>query len=327
MANEQDPSSPSNTTPYAAKPITPADLAYIKSKPELAALPNDIGDTPSFLEPTLVVQTVLGVVPQVEKLYEAITSELPKFNWQRVIHMRDTALALAHLEGVKRQGKRDVPSAIVAKARQVRDLRLADAEPLVARGLLPAEAIANLRHGNSHRQLAIDLLGVANLFDQNYSALEGKTLVTREDIQAARELAEALLVHLGSKDYATDSDTELNLEGAKLMYLLRADYREVSWAVLYVRRNAGDGERIVPSLRKIQMQRGSSRGNTEVSRDEEPQDAAADIASAADNTQGNPPAANGQGSAAKANTEAAKGQEVDTATLDAMMSGTFKPKA
>lgn len=324
---------PSNTV--SALPTHGIHSAYIKLKPELNAMTVGPANT-TFLEPALVVQTVLGAVPQVEKLRDAISAELRSFDWQRVTHLRETALALAHLEALKRQGRRDAPSTIVAEARKTRDLRLADAEPLVARSLLSGAAVSNLRHGNSHRQLAIDLLGIANLFDENYAALEGKTLVTRQDIQDARQLAESLLMHLGAKEYTTDIDTELAIERNKLMSLLLADYQEVSAAVHYVRRQVGDGERIVPSLRKIQMQRSGTRGGTSDGEGDTSDAANADANSNefdggtdgeradlgpadADVRASNDPTNGAKGSS--------KGPEIDPNTLDAMMAGTFKPKS
>ena len=84
----------------------------------------------------------------------------------------------------------------LVRGRAVRRKLLAATTPLVDAGLLPAEAVANIRKGKGPIDSANDLLLLEALYRDHYAAIAGKTTITADDIREAGELGGDLLAQL-----------------------------------------------------------------------------------------------------------------------------------
>jgi hypothetical protein len=261
----------STTTPSEPEALQHFHLAYARVKPRLDAFPPDkVARVP--LDAALVVQTALGTLPQIERLRDAIQHECPRVNIQLLSELKEVAYALGHLETLKRGSKGLIVDASVSDAvvrmRGIRDVFLADIQPLVARGKLDERAIA-LTPGNSARNVAFDVLRLVNYLDEQWSTIAGKTLTTQADLEAARVSARDLITVLGVRDN-TEGDEELNLARAKALSWLMDVWEELRWAVRYVRRHANDADTIMPSLYSLRGKRSSGAAPEEVADAEPP---------------------------------------------------------
>jgi hypothetical protein len=244
-------------------------LAYKRLKPKLTAIPIERAVRIVF-DVGLVVQTTLGVLPELEKLRPEIEQECPRLSTTLIPDLREAAYALAHLEALRRGSKGQPLGATVNDAvtriRSARDVLLADVQPLVARGLLDEKALL-LTPGNSPRNIAFDVLRLVNYLDENWATLAGKTLTTEQDLDAARVQARDLITSLGVRDNA-ESEEELSVTRQRAMTLLMDIYEELRWAVRYTRRRAEDGDLIMPSLYSLRSRR--SGGSEQTDEDETP---------------------------------------------------------
>ncbi len=269
-------------------------VAYQRLRPRFAAFPHS-GILRVPLDTALIVQTVLGVVPELEQLKEDIAWELPRVELSMINELRETTFAVAHLESLTRGAKGFVSEDAADPLQKVRDFRtvlLADVQPLVARGLLEAEA-ATLSRGNSPRNIAFDTLQLANYLDKNWERIKGRSLTTRDEIDAARDAVRELLTYLGVKDQGGESEEEVLNNRLKGITLLVKLYEELRWAVRYIRRNAGDADLVMPSLYSLRKAPRRSGGS-------EPEDAPAQL----------PPGG-----------DTAAPDDVDTARLEELMAG------
>ncbi len=238
-------------------------VAYQRLRPRFAAFPSSSVLRVS-LDTTLIVQTVLGVMPELEQLKEEIAWELPRVDLGLINELREMAFAVIHLESLSRGAKGFVSedsSDPVQQVRHYRSMLLADVQPLVARGLLEPEA-STLSRGNSPRNLAFDTLQLANYLDRNWDQIQGRSLTTREEIDASRDAVRELLTYLGVKDQGGESEEEVQSNRLKGITLLVKLYEELRWAVRYIRRNTSDADLVMPSL--YSLRKSPRRGAPEV---------------------------------------------------------------
>ncbi len=239
-------------------------VAYQRLRPRFAAVPQS-GILRVPLDTGLVVQTVLGVIPELEELQDEIAWELPRVDLAMISELRETAFAVAHLESLMRGAKGFVSQDTADPLQKVRDYRsllLADTQPLVARGLLEQEA-STLSRGNSPRNIAFDTLQLANYLDTNWERIQGRSLITREELDAARDAVRELLTYLGVKDQGGESEEEVQSNRLKGLTLLFKLYEELRWAVRYIRRNTGDADLVMPSLYTLRKARRNTSGPDE----------------------------------------------------------------
>lgn len=82
--------------------------------------------------------------------------------------------------------------AVLQKATEMRD-RLADeAQGLVRRGLLPARSLGNIAREAGYRNVANELSALANLLQEHFSKLVGKTPITAQELDEANVLADEI---------------------------------------------------------------------------------------------------------------------------------------
>jgi hypothetical protein len=197
--------------------------------------------------PALVTR-VLGAVPRILE-HRGLLAQLVTFDVSQVDHLRDYALALAHAHGLRRAAPpppRDVAELAHAQ-KLVRQRLLADARALASHALLDPKRIARLHSGRAYLAIAFDVLALVGLFLESWSNLEGKTAVTRGELDQARSDAERLVAAVGrSRRLRPERDRREQRFRQIYTRLFRA-YSDVRHALSFVRRVEGDASRIAPS--------------------------------------------------------------------------------
>jgi hypothetical protein len=143
----------------------------------------------------LTITAMLGAWPAVRALRERIAYELPRFDLERFDRFQQYVCAFSHANtlyvstGSEQAAFLRLCQAAIAKFNQL----FADATALARRGLISDQPLARLKRGNGYRRVPLNLLTVVQLLRMNWGALEGKTAVTRAELDEAEVLAESVL--------------------------------------------------------------------------------------------------------------------------------------
>jgi hypothetical protein len=254
----------SKTKATTEKAVTPegAQEAFEKIKPLLAALrPEEIAimnvDVPA------AASLALGAYERLVELRPQIVAHLPKHAVDLLDQLPTLALGawFAHLVSLPAEGDTTRTDELLAEAAILRDNLLVAAEALAHRKLLDADRVSEIRSGLGNIDRANDLVALATLFSQAWSTVEGKTAVTKAEIDRATTLGPQLLMALGIKGMAarTASTPEARDQRARAFTLLERAYDECRRAATYLRWHDDDLDTYAPVLR--QRNRSGSAGS------------------------------------------------------------------
>ncbi|WP_437516454.1 hypothetical protein [Sorangium sp. So ce1099] len=261
--------------PTPRKPSAPpqAAAAFDKALAEIEALSPD-RLIPVNLDVPRVVSQVLGVSPGLLGLRPAIAEHLPTFEIALLDRLETYALAAwyAHLLSLSSGDVESALKPLLAEAAPLRENLLGDAEALARRGLLDAEAVADIRAGQGYIDTANDLVALSALFSASWSEIAGKTAATEEEVKRAGEVGPQLLAALGVREHGKGpGPTEAADKRARAFALLVRAYDQIRRAVAYLRWDEGDADEIAPSLYKGRTGRAtSSTDSTTTPPDEAP---------------------------------------------------------
>jgi hypothetical protein len=220
-------------------------LAYQRCLPVMLALPES-QLAPVNLDVRMAVMKVLGALPAISALRERAAA-LPESDLSAFDELGDYARALGHAHVVHSvAARRDAaPQALRERARRVRSLLVSDVKALVERELITPDPLGQLKGTPGYRNLAFDLLALVALLRDAWSTIEGRTALTRGELDQAEALAHELLVAYSRREKTPETSTEMRLRAFTLF--VRA-YDEVRRAVRYLRWKEGDYDAIAPSL-------------------------------------------------------------------------------
>jgi hypothetical protein len=125
---------------------------------------------------------------------------------------------------------------------------VADIKALVLRKVLPMDALADYNSGNGYHTLATNLGLVARLADRHWAAIEGRSGITRADIDRAGELNQEIFKYLGERATNGGDLAQLAVLRAQNFTLIVRAYDELRRAIAYLRYHEGDVDEIAPSL-------------------------------------------------------------------------------
>lgn len=192
----------------------------------------------------VVLHTVLGAFPNVIGLREELMKQ-GSFDVRNLDKLRDYALALGHLHNKYRRA-RSTPVPLLKELFTIREHFHAEAHALVVVGTLDGASVNQYKSGNNHQGLALDVIGLVELFLENWSAVQGR--IERAKLERARLVGNQLLAALAVRDLGPSEMSELNLLRQKAYTLTLRAYNEVRHAVNFVRRKEKDVESLCPSL-------------------------------------------------------------------------------
>ncbi|MEN9581964.1 MAG: hypothetical protein RJA70_4973 [Pseudomonadota bacterium] len=130
----------------------------------------------------------------------------------------------------------------------MRDQLHTDALALAKRGLLQDERVAKLRSGLGHKSVAIDVVGLVQLFRKRFAALQGRMAVTEAELDRAAQLGQELMTAAGVKEQAHMGVNAAALLRHRAFTLCARAYDQARRAVIYLRWDEGDADQIAPSL-------------------------------------------------------------------------------
>ncbi|WP_441288398.1 hypothetical protein ACSRUE_41605 [Sorangium sp. KYC3313] len=272
------PSTPIKKKPAPRKPAAPpqAAAAFDRALPEIAALSPDRLVAINLDIPRAVSQ-VLGVLPGLLALRPAIAEQLQKHDLALLDRLETYALAAwhAHLMWLSSRAPESGVKPLLAEAVPLRENLLGDAEALARRGLLDAEAVAEIRAGQGHIDTANDLVALSALFNGSWAEIAGRTAATEEEVKRAGEIGPQLLASLGVREHgAGPGPTEAADRRARAFALLVRAYDQSRRAVAYLRWDERDADTIAPSLYKGRGRAASSSDTAAAPEDAAPPGAA-----------------------------------------------------
>lgn len=142
----------------------------------------------------------------------------------------------------------DNPTDIAAEAVTVRDTLYTDAIALARRRLLEEDRVAKLRSNAGYKNIAFDVLGLVALLREHWAAIQNKTAVQSEELEAAERLADRLITAVGLREQGPVSLTVAVAARLRAYTLFVRSYDEARRAVQYLRWHQGDADTIAPSL-------------------------------------------------------------------------------
>jgi hypothetical protein len=229
--------------------------AYERVQPRLRAL-SDADVAPVRIGIRAAVTTALAVVPKVQALRDRIIKVLPETDIALIDSLEDAALALLYLDA--RAPKSAKPPSLAAETEPAYALRaqlLHDARNLASYGLLDPAALAEVRGGTAHVDLAVDITTLVEIFRRTWNAVNGRTPVTLEALDQAFVVGDGLMRSLGLRNASALKQDEATLERNRACTFFLRAYAETRYAVQQVRRNEGDADSIAPSLRRHRNKR------------------------------------------------------------------------
>jgi hypothetical protein len=214
----------------------------IRAVPDSALVPINI-DVPSALA------TVLGAVPKIQKLKPSM-DVLPTFNVGRFDKLQDYALALAHAHTLYLAASAPPQpiEQLVAMGTSLRQVLLADASALAARGHVSAQRLKEVRGSTGYLDLAFDLTTLAALMRETWSAVASHTAVQLAELDRAENIAEQILAAVGARRQTRGAVTASADMRRRAFSLMVGAYDEARRAVGFLRWHDGDADTIAPSL-------------------------------------------------------------------------------
>lgn len=251
--------------PAPRKPAAPplAAAAFDQVAPEMAALSKD-ALAPINIDIPRAVSQVLGALPGLLPMRPVIAKHMPIHDVGLLDRLETYALAAwyAHLVWLSSAGAGNALKPLLAEAVPLRENLLSDAEALARRGLLDAEAVAEIRAGRGHIDTANDLVALSALFSASWAEISGKTAATEEEVNRAGTLGPELLAALGVRERgAPHAPTDAADSRARAFTLFVRAYDQTRRAIAYLRWDEGDLDTIAPSLYKGRGGRGASSSN------------------------------------------------------------------
>ena len=245
--------------PVAAPEPKTAAAAYARLADERKALGATIEAPQGDLR--AAVDIARKALPKIQELRDAIAEQLPK-QLRHLEALEDHIQALWFAEQLVTLTSSTEPgndrfNEMIERARTLKKLLLASAEPLALKGLLDDAKVKAIRTGQGHDDLSSDLLELAALYNEAWSRVKNKTTAEREEIEEAEKLGQELssLLVMRKSDAAKLSPEETAAQRDRAALLLIRAYQELERTVGYIRWYEGDAEKITPSLFKARRGR------------------------------------------------------------------------
>lgn len=236
-------------TAPAKPPTALAAAAFAKIKPRLKKLEAD-ELTQVNADIQAAVSLVLGALPSLRAMRDAIVEELPKHPIAMLDDLEDYALATWYADQLhENQGLDEAALKDLAQeAGPLRESLLIAADPLAHRGLLDAKRVAEIRAGRGKEDVANDLMALAELFSSAWDRVRSKTVVEEHEVRRAEEIGTKLLMSLAAREGASSKPVDSADRRVRAYTLLARAYSACRRAATYVRWEQGDADDLVPPL-------------------------------------------------------------------------------
>jgi hypothetical protein len=202
------------------------------------------------LEPLAAISIVRGALPKVLPLREQIVSTLPKFDLIHLDSLETYALALhqTHSDYCAARDRQEERTALAAEAYQLRERLLSDVKVLKNRGVMKNVNLSELKGSNGHLNIACDVMLLATLLRNRWEQVSTRCAVNLEELDRAEVLSDKLTLAVGKCDRVPELLKLAGEQRQRAYTLFVRAYTEVRAAVVYLRRNHGDADKVAPSL-------------------------------------------------------------------------------
>ena len=217
-------------------------LAEIKAVPEEALVSLN-------LDVHAAVATVLGALPEIIALRGEL-AKIPQLNVALVDRLEDFAQAAGEAHGrfVMAMTPDEDIVALNEEGSKIRDVIHTDAVALVKRGLLDAGVLSKFKGLVGYKNVGFDLIDWAIAMRDSWNKIQGKTGLTFEEIQKARQLGERLVRAAGLREQGPTVAAEVTRIRHQAVSLLVNAYEEVRRGITFLRWREDDVDTIAPSL-------------------------------------------------------------------------------
>jgi len=223
--------------------------AFEEVLPSMTALPDAEVVLVNLYIPD-AVSTVLGLELVLRRLNDRIASTVPGTERDLPQKLARYAMALSHAHILYRMAARasDPVPALSEEGMKLRSLLFSDARALVHRGFIDAQALRNYKGSVGYRNLASDLHMLAHLFRSCPDSVRDCSAAGDSELQRADELAAGILVALRRRK-APDPGVKAALDVRNRAFtVFTRGYDQVRRAVVFLRWEEGDADRVLPSL-------------------------------------------------------------------------------
>ena len=205
---------------------------------------------PINLDVRIALTTVLGVLPRLLGLRDAIAESLPTFDATPLDALGDYAEALAYAQSgfLAASGPEKALPALAARASQIRAQLTSDAAALAQRGLLDGRRLSELKGTTGYLNIASDVGVLVRILRERWRDIDHKSAIEPQELDEAEQMFERM-----TTAYAARASRPLTvaaaLEDRRRAYtLLVRAYDQARRAVTYLRWTEGDADAIAPSL-------------------------------------------------------------------------------
>ncbi len=228
------------------------ERAYLRFAADRAALPDAELRRPN-LDALSAAHTVLSAWPRLRPLRAQWLAKLPESDVRCLDELCDRAYAMVHAFMQTSHLPRRAPDDLAAMYEEARLFRAKLVElgrVLVAFRILPAETFAGLGAAVGHRNLAMELAMLAQLYRAHWARIEGRAPIEFAQVEACERLAHLLMVASIERGAAAASLARaqaLRERQRAFTHFVQA-FDEVRRALQYLRWREGDADALLPTI-------------------------------------------------------------------------------
>lgn len=244
--------------------------AHVRWSPECQAIPKEDLLTSINVDIPSVVSMVRGATKQILPLRERCVVALPEEDLSVFDRVESQVLALAYAHAQHQNTQKAVPPLQDISARCVfkHDILSTALSLGIKRGLLPAQALRDLRGPVGYKNQAADLVAMVALYRDHREALAGRIGLDDADINEAESLAYQLYGAIGERDQMPVTVAATTEARQRMFTLFMRTYDSIRRIVHYLRWDEGDADEIGPSVyagrrrKDSDLKQGQSDGDT-----------------------------------------------------------------
>jgi hypothetical protein len=245
--------------------------AFEKSAAHRAALAEESLTTINLDVPTTVT-AVIGSCARLNTLRKDIVANIPSFDVTQLDNLETYAEALSYAQTAYLAASTpgEPLPAIGERASQFREQLLSDSNALARRGLLDGKRLADLKGGTGYLNIASDVGVLVRMLRERWSEVASKSAILPAELDEAEQLSEQITIAYAERTRQSVQVTKAADDRQRAYTLLLEAYDQARRAVIYVRWDQDDADKIAPSLWAGRGGRGSSAVAPAASADPQP---------------------------------------------------------
>jgi hypothetical protein len=223
--------------------------AYAETLNASLALPVT-GLLPVNIDLPTAVNTAVGSLPRIHALRDRVKDELPRFDLRHFERLEQYALAAAQAHGEFLAASAPSEALVDLNRRAVltRDMLYKDAVALAGRGLINGDRVRDFKAKVGYKNITYDLLGLVAVLRENWARISSRTAIQAHELEQAEALVGRLMSVLSARKQTPAVVVEASLQRQRNFTLFVNAYDQVRRALSYLLWEAGDLERVAPSL-------------------------------------------------------------------------------